>query len=176
MRKRKMTAESIFLSCIFTGKNHKGIYSCRKPRECPAARAFWEESEHPRMLTSSQPLLPSSLHVSPRLLPSSVLFSVLQLSGPTWPRLISVSYGSWRVRSWPLSTDPLAGLISPVGTACSLPASPGCCSVRAWPDREECGTRACARARTHTHRIPTLTSVDTLFTCFLSGWGGFAVI
>lgn len=48
MRKRKMTAKSIFLSYVLTGKNHKGIYSCRKPLKCPAARAFWEESEHPQ--------------------------------------------------------------------------------------------------------------------------------
>lgn len=39
------------------------------------------------------------------LLLSSVLFSVWQLSGPTWPGLISVSYGSWRVRPSPLNTD-----------------------------------------------------------------------
>lgn len=53
--------------------------------------------------------------------PSSVLFSVWQLSRPTWPRLISVSYGSWRVRPSPLNTDRLAGLISSLRTLCSLP-------------------------------------------------------
>lgn len=57
------------------------------------------------------------------LLLSSVLFSVWQLSGPTWPGLISVSYGSWRVRPSPLNTDWLAGLISSLRTRCSLPAS-----------------------------------------------------
>lgn len=129
-------------------KEHKGIYSCRKPLKCPAARAFWEEPEGPQ--TAS--IIPASaaVLVSPGLLPSSGLFSILQLSLPAWPRL-RPSSGSWRVRPWPLSTGPLAGLISAVRTACSLPASPSpcCSSVRAQP--EECGTRARARAHTHTH-------------------------
>lgn len=56
----------------------------------------------------------------PPLTPSSVFLSVCQLSRPTWPRLISVSYGSWRVRPSPLNTDRLAGLISPLRTLCSL--------------------------------------------------------
>lgn len=82
------------------------------------------------------PLFPLALCC---LLPSSVLFSVWQLSGPNWPRLISVSYGSWRVRPSPLNTDWLAGLISSLRTLCSLPSSARCCAVRARPDREECG-------------------------------------
>lgn len=56
----------------------------------------------------------------PPLTPSSVFLSVCQLSRPTWPGLISVSYGSWRVRPSPLNTDRLAGLISPLRTLCSL--------------------------------------------------------
>lgn len=52
-----------------------------------------------------------------------VFLSVCQLSRPTWLGLISVSYGSWRVRPSPLNTDRptgcLAGLISPVRTRCS---------------------------------------------------------
>lgn len=50
-------------------------------------------------------LWPSLLALASLLVPSSVLFSVWQLSGPNWPRLISVSYRSWRVRPSPLNTD-----------------------------------------------------------------------
>ena len=70
------------------------------------------------------------------------LFSVWQLSGPTWPGLISVSYGSWRVKPSPLNTDWLAGLISSLRTLCSLPSSARRCAVRARPDGEECGEGA----------------------------------
>ncbi len=87
----------------------------------PRSSAFWEKSEHLRTDTSHLilslslilsilwlPLCTCLLWLSRcllSLLPSSVLFSVWQLSGPTWPALISVSYGSWRVRPSPLNTD-----------------------------------------------------------------------
>lgn len=95
---------------------------------------------------SSGTLLPSL-----PLPPSSVLLTVWQLSGPTWPRLISVSYGSWRVRPSPLNTDWLAGLISSLRTQCSFPSSARRCAVRARPDREECSLGANMNW-THTHK------------------------
>lgn len=84
------------------------------------------------------------LYVSPlafcRLLPS-VLFSVWQLSGPTWPRLISVSYRSWRVRPSPLNPDRLAGWPHIFAQDAVFPSSSlhRCCCCRA--------VRAAARHR-----------------------------
>lgn len=153
-----------FSSHFYIGQNHQGIQSCGKSwislyasqQICPlhAPVLSGKKSEHLQTATSlilslslilPIPRLPLctyllwlSVAFSP-LLPSSVLFSVWQLSGPTWPRLISVSYGSWRVRPSPLNTDWLAGLISSLRTLCSLPSSARCCAVRARPDTEECG-------------------------------------
>lgn len=61
-----------------------------------------------RSLASSQLWLSAAVSPLPPLPPSTVL-SVCQLSGSTWPELLSVSYGSWWVAPSPLNTDWLAG-------------------------------------------------------------------